>query len=258
MAQNHIRGSYLRTSKRYYDERFGEKGDTKRTEEERRRLAAIGATLESELGRLGEGARPRILDFGCGRGWLSNALSRYGDVTGIDLSDEAVRRAAREHPHVKFQAGDVTDAKIPELLGEQSFDVVVSSEVVEHVLDQDGFFRNVDRLLKPQNSLFVMTTPNGRWKQNWFYGERKSWGQPYEFWLTRDEIAARVRGDYRELRLGTFFSDWIKPCKSYGMLNLLGHRAVDKAVRVIGQQQRYYELLDRRGVGLYILLFAAR
>lgn len=50
----------------------------------------------------------------------------------------------------------------------------------------------------------------------------------------------------------------IKPCKSYGMLNLLGHRAVDKAARIVGQQQRYYDLLDRRGVGLYILLFAAR
>ncbi len=49
---------------------------------------------------------PNILDLGCGTGWLSNILSNYGTVTGIELSVEAIAAAKERFPQVKFVSGD--------------------------------------------------------------------------------------------------------------------------------------------------------
>ena len=55
--------------------------------------------------------KPKILDFGCGMGWLSNSLSKLGKVTGIDLSPKGIERAKRQYPAVTFVAGDIFEYK---------------------------------------------------------------------------------------------------------------------------------------------------
>ena len=42
----------------------------------------------------------RILDFGCGTGWLAASLTSFGDVTGIDLSLAAIEHGRQEFPDV--------------------------------------------------------------------------------------------------------------------------------------------------------------
>lgn len=57
--------------------------------------------------------------------------------------------------------GDMTDSKLP---GE-SFDIVVSVEVLEHVEADERFVSEVARVLRP-GGRFLMTTPNGDWVKN--------------------------------------------------------------------------------------------
>src|SRR5215467_7923136 len=73
-------------------------------------------TLHQEKLRQGETAlsllrslnlqHPQILEVGCANGWLCERLIEFGDVTGLDIADEAVADAKRRVPEARFFAGD--------------------------------------------------------------------------------------------------------------------------------------------------------
>ncbi|MBI3200138.1 MAG: methyltransferase domain-containing protein [Myxococcales bacterium] len=111
---------------------------------------------------------PRVLDVGCGTGNLLAApLARMGyHVTGIDVHEESIRYAREQHRDIrtlKFEHRAIEDYP------SESFDVVICSEVLEHVDDPKAFVRELKRLL-PGGGTLVVTVPNG-------YGpfEAQSW-----------------------------------------------------------------------------------
>jgi 2-polyprenyl-3-methyl-5-hydroxy-6-metoxy-1,4-benzoquinol methylase len=105
----------------------------------------------------------RVLDLGCGSGGLAVALAVSGArCSGIDLKadriQEAVEMAARHGVNVDFQVGDVLQMLKPE----GCFDLVVLSEVVEHL----GTVRRVADLLAwcheqlaPHGKIYVSFPP---------------------------------------------------------------------------------------------------
>jgi 2-polyprenyl-3-methyl-5-hydroxy-6-metoxy-1,4-benzoquinol methylase len=95
----------------------------------------------------------KIIDVGCGSGWLCSQLTRFGQVTGTDLSDTVLARAARRVPKANFVAGDFMALD----LGAASYDVVVSLEVLSHVADQPAFLAKIASLLKPGGLLMLAT-----------------------------------------------------------------------------------------------------
>lgn len=94
-----------------------------------------------------------ILDVGCGTGWLCPQLTRFGQVTGTDLADEILTRAAAKVPEVRFVSGDFNRLEF----GGVEFDVVVSLEVLSHVADQTLFLDKISTLLKPGGYLMIAT-----------------------------------------------------------------------------------------------------
>lgn len=94
----------------------------------------------------------RILDAGCGTGWLTAQLTSYGSVIGTDLADEVIERATVRVPSACFIAGDIMDVDVG-----SEFDVVVSLEVLSHVEDQLAFLRRLHGLLKPGGQLMLAT-----------------------------------------------------------------------------------------------------
>ena len=100
----------------------------------------------------------RILDIGCGGGFLSNALAETGfQVTGIDASPESLR-VAQAHDSTKTVQYLEADAyKIP--FPDQSFDVITAMDFLEHVEHPELVVKEVSRLLKP-NGLFIFHTFN--------------------------------------------------------------------------------------------------
>lgn len=80
-----------------------------------------------------QGAK-RILDLGCGSGWLSIYLGRLGFfVTGVDISEHAIQLARqwaeRETLNARFDVGDIADLPYPQ----GAFDAVVANSIFEHL-----------------------------------------------------------------------------------------------------------------------------
>jgi len=103
-----------------------------------------------------------ILDIGCGGGLLAEPLARLGaKVTGIDASEGAIA-AARDHAeragltitYDHITAEDLADRGL-------SFDIIIASEVVEHVSDRRGFLATMARFGHADApSMAVLTTIN--------------------------------------------------------------------------------------------------
>jgi len=156
-------------------------GAAEPNEDERSRLLAITDLLTG----CDVGERPRILDLGCGRGWLSRSLAARGEVLGADVTAAAVERARELFPGLRFERADVEGLLASR--GEASFDLVVASEVLEHVGDGDkpAFLRGVHRLLRPGGHA-ILTTPRGELWPAW--QKSRDWRQPVEAWVSEKEL----------------------------------------------------------------------
>jgi ubiquinone/menaquinone biosynthesis C-methylase UbiE len=106
----------------------------------------------------GAGPGDRVLDVGCGTGYLTRRVARAvgadGSVVGIDPSGPMVAHARRTSPpHCRFHIAGAQ--AIPE--PDASFDVVVSSFAVHHIptdLRTDAF-REMHRVLRPDGRLLI-------------------------------------------------------------------------------------------------------
>ena len=94
-----------------------------------------------------------VLDFGAGKGNLTRALfasGRFSSVTGVD----ALARPESLPADVRWVQGDLNEE-----LALESFDVVIATEVIEHLENPRAVFRQFARLLKPSGKL-ILTMPN--------------------------------------------------------------------------------------------------
>lgn len=83
---------------------------------------------------------PRVLDLGCGHGWLAASMAGRGaQVVGVDGSTKLVARARAEHPAIRFEVADLTDG-LPAGLG--LFDAVVSHMVLMDLPVLDRLLRD--------------------------------------------------------------------------------------------------------------------
>lgn len=104
----------------------------------------------------GFGTPGRLLDVGFGAGDFLDAARRAGwNVSGVELASAAVERARRRG--IDAFRGTLFDAHYDAA----SFDVVIASELVEHVLDVDPLVAEIARVLRPGGFLWA-TTPHGR------------------------------------------------------------------------------------------------
>jgi len=99
---------------------------------------------------------PKILEVGCGLGYLTYALVHEGyDATGIDISEQAVTEASRRYGN-NYERVDIY-----ELVRSQhkTYDIVIMTEVIEHIPDPKGFILTLKSLLSENGSLLI-TTPS--------------------------------------------------------------------------------------------------
>lgn len=98
----------------------------------------------------------RLLDVGFGAGSMLDAAARAGwDVHGVEVSGRAVEDVTRRHSNVR--KATLAEARYPDA----HFDVVLASELLEHLEDPAGFAREVMRILRPKGLLWA-TTPHAR------------------------------------------------------------------------------------------------
>jgi glycosyltransferase involved in cell wall biosynthesis/2-polyprenyl-3-methyl-5-hydroxy-6-metoxy-1,4-benzoquinol methylase len=138
----------------------------------RKRLWFIIRAIEAL--RIAQGKLPAdlaVLDVGCGTGiMITLPLASIGyRVTGIDIDGDSIEAGCRvnPYPNAAFRRGD---AGTLAAAGEQ-YDVVIASEVLEHLTDPLAFLRTLRGLLT-RDGILVLTTPNG---YGWFEGEQYLW-----------------------------------------------------------------------------------
>ena len=108
----------------------------------------------------------RVLDVGCGRGGTVALMAEHfdADVTGVDLSPEAIAfcRRTHRHPRVRFEVGDAEHVPVDD----RSFDVVTNVESSHTYPNLRAFFAEVSRALV-SGGLFLYTDllPVQRWME---------------------------------------------------------------------------------------------
>jgi SAM-dependent methyltransferase len=110
---------------------------------------------------LGE-ARPgdRVLDLGSGAGEFTALLAEAGaEAVGAEVAQAAVNRAHSEHPELDFRLVPI-EGPLP--FEDNAFDLVWSSEVIEHVADTARWLSEVRRVLAPHGRLLITTPSHGR------------------------------------------------------------------------------------------------
>ncbi|MCA9421781.1 MAG: glycosyltransferase [Nitrospira sp.] len=137
----------------------------------------------------------RILDVGCGRGWLTNLLSDYGYCEGIDPVKTVVDYGQKLFPKLTFHSGF-----LDELFTRKEFrpyDLIVSSEVIEHIphARKPEFVHALQQLLTP-NGAVILTTPRREVWEQW--SSVSTPNQPIEDWVTESDLLKlfRERGFY--------------------------------------------------------------
>ena len=101
-----------------------------------------------------------ILDYGCGTGFtLTRPLGQNGDrILGVDPHPPSVDTAVKQNPYdnVRYAVGDLKDL----LEWNERFDVIICSEVLEHLRDPEGYLEGLNKLLNTPGILIV-SVPNG-------------------------------------------------------------------------------------------------
>lgn len=99
------------------------------------------------------------LDAGCGTGYGAFILSEAGatSVTGVDVDRSSVRYAARRYraPNLRFARGDLEKLAFPDA----SFEVVVSSNALEHLAEPAAFVSALRRIIRPGGTVVIAVPP---------------------------------------------------------------------------------------------------
>lgn len=101
-----------------------------------------------------------ILDVGCGNGIISMTLGRLGyQVLGVDVSKKAIQTARQNNnlKNVTFEVIDAANLVLPT----EAYDIIICSEVLEHLDRPSALLRVLYQALKDEGKLIV-TVPNGR------------------------------------------------------------------------------------------------
>jgi ubiquinone/menaquinone biosynthesis C-methylase UbiE len=155
----------------------------------------------------------RVLDIGCGSGSLAYDVAEQSQahVTAIDLNPENIAKANQDyrHPRVRYIVGDILQ-KLPD----GPFDVIVLSNVLEHMHDRSVLLRHLQEVVCP--SRFLIRVP--LFERDWRVPLKKELGIEWRLDTTHkteytlesfaEEIAAaRLTIIYQEIHWGEIWAE---------------------------------------------------
>lgn len=98
----------------------------------------------------------RILEVGCGEGFVISHLRRqglYASFEGLDQSEEALKMAKELNPEVPFSCGDIYSLPV----ADKAFDTVMALEVLEHLKEP---MRALKELCRVSHRVVLLSVPN--------------------------------------------------------------------------------------------------
>ncbi|BBI36135.1 glycosyltransferase [Cohnella abietis] len=149
-----------------------------------------------------------VLDAACGAGYGSKMLQQAGArlVFGVDISEESLQSAKKTYGsnNVDFAYGDVNSLKFEN----ESFDIVVSFETVEHIENGANWIKESARVLK-EDGIFLVSTPNRTITNPGLYFVEQPLNTHHKYEYTVTEFVGELTKEYDVLELygQTFTSD---------------------------------------------------
>lgn len=132
-----------------------------------------------------------VLDAACGEGYGSHILAQKArSVVGVDLSNEAIDHARQtyQQENLRFIQSNVLDLEFED----NSFDVVVSFETLEHLSEHEALIKEFNRVLKPSGVLLISTPDKKE------YSDKTGFDNEYHVKeLYRDEFASLLNNTFK-------------------------------------------------------------
>jgi SAM-dependent methyltransferase len=156
--------------------------------------------LDGVIAQLGLPANARILDAGCGSGRFMVELAKLGAVTGVELSETSVALAR------KRALGEVIAGSVLEMpFADDSFDLAVSLDVIEHLQDDLAALRELRRTVAPGGALLV-TVP----AYQWLWSGHDEINHHHRRYTRRSLQHAAEQAGWRQVRT-TYFNSLLLP-----------------------------------------------
>jgi 2-polyprenyl-3-methyl-5-hydroxy-6-metoxy-1,4-benzoquinol methylase len=163
-----------------------------------RKMAAPRARVEQFLALLDDLRPARVVDLGSGGGQLLEevrARSRGAVLCGVDISAAQVAENARRLPEIEWRVADLDagDGVPRELHG--TFDVVIASELIEHLDHPEVLLRNASALARPGTGHLLLSTQSGPLRET----ERRVGHRRH--WSVAEMSAALARNGWAPVRV---------------------------------------------------------
>jgi SAM-dependent methyltransferase len=156
--------------------------------------------LDRVIAQLALPAGARILDAGCGSGRNMVELARHGQVTGIELSPTSVALARERH------VGEVIEGSVLQMpFADESFDLAVTLDVIEHLRDDVDALRELQRTVAPGGALLA-TVP----AYQWLWSGHDVINHHHRRYTHRSLREAAERAGWRQVRT-TYFNSLLLP-----------------------------------------------
>jgi 2-polyprenyl-3-methyl-5-hydroxy-6-metoxy-1,4-benzoquinol methylase len=191
--------------------------------------------------------RPKILEIGCGTGWLSEKLCEFGSVVGVDLAPRAIEIAKGRGCGAEFIAMDFLKFEWPA----EDFDVVVCCETFYNVNDQATFMEGMAKLTKRGGYLILSA-------QNKFVYDRRGDIKPalpgqLRSWLPRKVLMALVRKYFAVLQETT-----VAPRGDRGILAVTNSPILNKVLNKLFSPAAVTRAKEKMGLGDRRVLLARK
>ena len=120
-------------------------------------LASVCETIEKI--RSGKDENPRILDAGCGEGFITNLIAaniQNADIIGLEYADEALEIARKMNPQLTYVQGNIYNMPFKD----NAYEVVICTEVLEHLEHPESALKELMRVC---GKYLIITVPNEPW-----------------------------------------------------------------------------------------------
>lgn len=231
----------------YYATRWSEMDDFRpyTSPAKSRRLSLIAQYLERYGPDVLKRLTPHMLDYGCGSGWLLPFLKFYGfdPIYAYDITPKVLATVRIKYPWAKVMSGNL---EFPSPLPSESFSLVTSIEVLEHVPYhlKNEYFQDIYRVTKP-GGVVIVTTPNAFWRSIL----PKESEQPVEDWVSVSEFKLlALKNGFKILDLST---RGIDNYRSLGNQMILSN-SIKYLLSKMGLWKAYVEKLEKIGRGITI------
>lgn len=152
----------------------------------------------------------QILDVGCAGGHLTILIQKTlpkAKVTGLDVYGKSIRFAQKRYKKIKFVAADAHNLPFKD----KTFDTIVSSETLEHVVNPRKVFQEIRRCLKDDGEIIIeMDGGNRLFNSVWFFwtnfGPGKVWRGSHLSRFTADSLERMIIESGFKIKKKKFFN----------------------------------------------------